>query len=206
VGRLRFGSHGLGWFALAFFLPVSVMATAIALYAGLGGEIGPARVGLWTLPALVGWISLRTFAGGGLGEELGWRGFALPRLQSRFSPVTATVVVGGAWTLWHLPLVIASAQPLTQAGVLLLFIAPMAFVYTWVFNGTGGSVLVPVLLHGTQNGVSAFLERSLLPTLASADGWVLLRILILLGVAAAAWIAVRRQGRRGIPAGAVDAV
>lgn len=81
--------------------------------------------------------------------------------------------------------------------MLLLFIVPMAFLYTWVFNGTGGSVLLVVLLHGAQNGISAFLEQSLLPALADADLWVVCRVAILLVVAVVAAVGVRRHGRLG---------
>jgi len=74
----------------------------------------------------------------------------------------------GRWRVggrWYLPLVLVGDAPLVQAAVLLLFIAPLTFPYAWVFNGTGGSVL----LHGAQNGISAFLERRLLPALSNAD-------------------------------------
>ena len=90
-----------------------------------------------------------------------------------------------------------AASPVVQGAVLVLFIAPLAFLYTWVFNGTGGSVLLVVLLHGTQNGLSTYLEQSLLPVLADADLWVVFRVAILLVVAVVAALAVRRQGRLG---------
>ncbi len=194
LGRVRVGAR---WYAVAFGLPIAVMGVAIALFVVLGGDVGAPVLGLGTLAALLGWWLLRTLAGGGLGEELGWRGFALPRLQARMGAVRASALLGVVWALWHLPLVFVSSSPLLQGAVLALFIAPMAFVYTWLFNGTGGSVLLPVLLHGTQNGVSAFLERSLLPGLAEADGWIVFRVLLLVAVAVAAAVAVARQQRRG---------
>lgn len=194
LGRWRVAP---GWYLVAYGLPAIVMASAIGLTAATGGGLGPLQVGPATLAALGGWLLFRTLAGGGLGEELGWRGWALPRLQARLSPVAASTLLGLVWALWHLPLVLVAASPILQGAVLLLFIAPMAFLYTWVFNGTGGSVLLVVLLHGAQNGLSAFLERSLLPTLADADLWVIFRIAILLVVAVVAALAVRRQGRLG---------
>lgn len=194
---LRRWRVGAGWYVVAFGLPAVVMLGAILLHAAMGGKLGPIRGGSTTLGVLAGWLLLRTLLGGGLGEELGWRGWAHPRLQARTSPVAASLLLGLVWALWHLPLVLVASSPLVQAAVLLLFIAPMAFLYTWVFNGTGGSVLIVVLLHGAQNGISAFLERSLLPGLAEADAWVVFRIALLLVVAVASALAVARQGRRG---------
>ena len=194
IARWRVGGR---WYLVAFGLPAAVMGSAIGLYALLGGDIGAPTIGAGTLGTLVGWLLLRTFLGGGLGEELGWRGFALPRLQARMGALRASALLGVVWALWHLPLVLVSPNPLVQAAVLAVFIAPMAFVYTWLFNGTGGSVLLPILLHGTQNGLSAFLERSLFPSLIDADGWVLLRIALLLVVAVAAAVAIARQQRLG---------
>jgi len=194
LGRWRVAP---GWYLVAFGLPAVVMAGAIGLVLATGGDLGPIQAGPTALAALAGWLLLRTLAGGGLGEELGWRGWALPRLQARLSPVAASVLLGLVWALWHLPLVLVAESPVLQGAVLLLFIAPMAFLYTWVFNGTGGSVLLVVLLHGAQNGISAFLEQSLLPALADADLWVVFRVAILLVVAVVAAVAVRRQGRLG---------
>lgn len=188
---------GPRWYLIVFGLPLAVMGSAIALTALTGTDVGPARWTFGTLAALLGWLALRTLLGGGLGEELGWRGWALPRLQARMSPVAAAALLGIVWAAWHLPLVLVADAPLVQAAVLLLFIAPMAFLYSWVFNGTGGSVLLVVLLHGAQNGFSAFFEQSLLPALADADLWVVLRVLLLLGVAVGSAIALRRQGRKG---------
>lgn len=71
-------------------------------------------------------------------EEPGWRGFALPRLQQRFSPMKATMILGVVWGLWHLPLGVAN--------VIVPFF--LAFLYTWLYNRTG-SVLLAILLHAS---------------------------------------------------------
>ena len=174
----------------------SLLAFFVLAFAISWGALGALQV-VVTGSGLGGWLLLRTLAGGGLGEELGWRGWALPRLEAHLPPVAASALLGLVWALWHLPSVLVAASPVLQGAVLLLFIAPMAFLHTWVFNGTGGSLSVVVLLHGTQNGLSAFLEQSLLPVLADADLWVVFRVAILLVVAVVAALAVRRQGRLG---------
>lgn len=203
VGRLLAGLGrwrvGLRWYLFALGIPTLVMGGAIGLYAITGGEVGaPSWMGFGTLWQLLFWVVIaRTLTGGGLGEELGWRGYALPRLQARMGAVAASALLGGVWAAWHLPLVLVAESAVTQLLVLVLFIFPLTFVYSWLFNGSGGSVLIVVLFHGMQNGLSAFLERSLLPGLLEADAWVLFRIALLLGVSIIAAIALGRQARLG---------
>ncbi len=96
----------------------------------------------------------------GLGEEPGWRGFALPRLETRYTPVAATLLLGLVWALWHLPQALVdprfphgftSLAPLVLLALLTLVgIVFMAFFYTWVYNNTR-SVLLCMLLHGSFN-------------------------------------------------------
>jgi uncharacterized protein len=89
-------------------------------------------------PAYLGTLVFVAVLGGGL-EEPGWRGFALPRLQQRYTPVVATLILGLAWGVWHVPLY----GPLG-------FVVPLvlAFFYTWLYNRTG-SVLLCILLHAS---------------------------------------------------------
>jgi uncharacterized protein len=90
----------------------------------------------------------------GLGEEPGWRGFALPNLQRKHGPLLGTLLLGLLWAFWHLPNLVL--QPGGAATFGLWFLATMvnAFVLTWVYNCTGGSVLLVILLHATQNSTS----------------------------------------------------
>lgn len=91
----------------------------------------------------------------GLGEEVGWRGFMLPRLQTQTSALTASVVIGIAWVFWHLPTFIfdpqfASWSLFYRLGWGLLLICASIF-YTWLYNSTHGSLLIPILFHGTND-------------------------------------------------------
>jgi membrane protease YdiL (CAAX protease family) len=90
----------------------------------------------------------------GLGEEPGWRGFALPQLQTKYFPLIASLILGSVWALWHLPLVGNEFPwPIVPAFLLSLFGA--TFMLTWLFNCTNGSVFLPMLFHATVNTIGA---------------------------------------------------
>ncbi len=92
---------------------------------------------------------------GPLQEEFGWRGYALPRLQARFNALTAAVILGFFWWLWHLPAVFVPGK--FMADSLWLFVALSVVIvltsilFTWVYNNTNGSVLATMLMHAAMN-------------------------------------------------------
>jgi membrane protease YdiL (CAAX protease family) len=90
---------------------------------------------------------------GPLGEELGWRGFALPRLLEGRSALSAAVILGVIWGVWHLPAFIIGGTPQATISlpVFLVSLVATSVLMTWVFNGTRGSVLMAVLFHWTIN-------------------------------------------------------
>ncbi|RPI87704.1 MAG: CPBP family intramembrane metalloprotease [Chloroflexi bacterium] len=88
------------------------------------------------------------------GEEIGWRGYALPRAMNRFSPLAASLLLGIPWALLHLPLtlpgkMLAGAPP----AATLLVMMGLSILVTWVYLGAGSSVLAATLLHGGQNAL-----------------------------------------------------
>ena len=83
-----------------------------------------------------------------IGEEPGWRGFALPRLQATHSPFTATLILGLVVAVWHVPLVFLSAEHFDP--IFLLATVAVTFFYTWLFNHTGGSVFMTILAHAAE--------------------------------------------------------
>jgi uncharacterized protein len=107
---------------------------------------------------LVGVFLLITFVGS-LGEETGWRGYALPQLQRRFSPLTATLILAPLWFLWHLPQfpVIGTYRDFGPAGYMGMFLSLTcgAIVLTWLYNRSGGSILLVIVWHGVYNFVGA---------------------------------------------------
>ena len=102
-----------------------------------------------------------------LGEEIGWRGFALPRLQAQFGPLVASLVIGLIWAIWHLPLTWIVGHPLADMP-LTLHLAQMvvaALLFTWLYNGSGGSLLLVILFHTSMNVTGLFLPAPAMPLL-----------------------------------------
>ncbi len=103
--------------------------------------LGIAALALWTL----------TF---GLGEEVGWRGYALPRLQRGRSALSATAILAVFWALWHLPQFFYLFDPSIAIGWAIGLFAG-AIVFTWLFNSSGGSILIVAIWHGCFNFITA---------------------------------------------------
>jgi uncharacterized protein len=90
------------------------------------------------------------------GEEMGWRGYVLPRLQARHSALVSSLILGAVWGLWHLPKFWASGDAEFFAFSVLHNMA-MAVLFTWVYNSTNGSLLLATLFHAAVNTASVFL-------------------------------------------------
>jgi membrane protease YdiL (CAAX protease family) len=83
---------------------------------------------------------------GPMQEELGWRGFALPRLQEHYSPLVANLIFGVIVAAWHLPLVFIGKLP----AFLLIATVAATILFGWIFNNTKGSVLLPLVAHAVD--------------------------------------------------------
>jgi membrane protease YdiL (CAAX protease family) len=104
----------------------------------------------WSQIALVAAVRFVNPLDGPLGEEPGWRGYAVPQLQARRPPLASGAVLGVLVALWHLPLV-ATGQ---LAAVALPITFAITIVYVWLFDRTGGSVLVTMVFHIAQGSIS----------------------------------------------------
>ena len=86
----------------------------------------------------------------GIGEEMGWRGFALPRLQAKYGALIASLILGIIWALWHFPgYWMGAGIHNTPPLLFVLFVVPFTIWITWVYNHTRGSVLISVLFHAS---------------------------------------------------------
>jgi membrane protease YdiL (CAAX protease family) len=150
---------GPRWYAYVLTLPFGAYALAALVHARPHLDLGS---GLRTIPGA--WLVALPF--GPLGEELGWRGFMLPRLLRRFGAVAATVIVGLTWAAWHLAsftfpgAAIPSVFAVTASsiGLFACQLIAEAGIFTYVWIKTPGSLILAVLLHMSFNANTNILE------------------------------------------------
>jgi len=115
---------------------------------------------------------------GPLWEEPGWRGFALPRLQTQFGPLAGTLILGMLWALWHIPGYLGGWLAAGTFLALIVSTAAFSIIMTWVYNNTRGSLLLMILLHSSGNAAisvgSRVLPANLSPTISAFvyGGWI----------------------------------
>jgi membrane protease YdiL (CAAX protease family) len=143
---------GWGWWAFALLLPLVVMLLAAGLQIALGGDIATAPASGHLLMTVVN-LPLVLLLGGPLGEEFGWRGYALPVLQDRLGWRAASLGLGLVWGVWHLPLffIDGTAQAHIPLALFLLSVVAMSVVFAWLVNRTSGSVVAALLFHTAIN-------------------------------------------------------
>lgn len=148
--------HGAWWIAALLMHPAIVLLS-FAIDGALGGTMPPVKA---QAHSVIGWATFFFFVFwfGPLPEEMGWRGFALDRLQMRMSALTASLVLGSVWALWHVPLFFVPGS--FQAGIgfgttrfwiFLVSMVPLSVLMTWVYDNTRRSTLSAVLIHYTGN-------------------------------------------------------
>lgn len=153
---------GLLWWAVALFISGLILVASLGIEMILGGQL-PSFAFFKQAWYLAPVFFLLTIVGGPLGEEFGWRGFALPHLQRRWNPLLASIIIGVVWGLWHLPLFFQPGSLHFQLGIQLLPVfvigeIVLATLITWVYNKTGGSLLVGgIILHNADNFWSTLL-------------------------------------------------
>jgi membrane protease YdiL (CAAX protease family) len=146
------------WYVAALIVPLTVALAAVAMNIALGAPV-QSLTNLSSLAIFPLLLVLRLIdpTNGPLAEEPGWRGFALPRLQADRSPLAATTILALLVALWHLPLAATGQFP----PIFLLGAFGVQFWYVWLFNRTGGSVFMAMLIHTAEGIFSLFAVRAL---------------------------------------------
>jgi membrane protease YdiL (CAAX protease family) len=144
------------WYAVAIGLPLAVLVLTVGLNVALGAS-APSLAGVGSVTTILMVFAVRLInpGDGALGEEPGWRGFALPGLQSTLSPLVSTLILAVLVAGWHLPTFFLEGgfQPSILVGGVLGTVA-VTFWYTWLFNHTGGSVLITLVSHAAQGTIT----------------------------------------------------
>lgn len=158
--RIKTFRVGGRWYIFVLAFPIVLAFATYWLYVAAGGT----KLDAETTPPFYLYVPslINVFFLGGGQEEPGWRGFALPRLQSRYSALKASIILGAVWGLWHLPLFFvpgSSQSPLPLPWYLPHTIA-LAIIFTWLFNNSRGSVFLAMLLHAGLNAATGWLPLS----------------------------------------------
>jgi membrane protease YdiL (CAAX protease family) len=153
---------GICWYLVALFLPLVPYAVPLLLLGGsafvssLLSVQGAITLLLYLLLSIAGMVMAAP-----LGEEPGWRGFALPSLQEQCGQLRGSLLLGLLWGLWHLPLFLTTWKKPYESplGLILFLVQTISFtvVLTWLFNHTRGSILLAMLCHSAYGASGVFL-------------------------------------------------
>lgn len=181
---------GWGWYLFALGLTAALELSVWALFVQRG--VRASHLVPWYAPVTLFFVNLPL---GPLWEEIGWRGYLLPGLQSTMSGVASSVWIGLAWGLWHIPLDVflipLRSAPLLSFAWFLMTIVPMSVFFTLLYNKTGGSLLLVVLFHAAHNAVSTTIYYFVAPDSAFLSMLMLLAAFLWIGAA----VAVIRTGK-----------
>jgi len=152
------------WYLFSLIRPPLVIFAALMINIVLGGGWPRYLDKMHLVTSLKQWLGvfvvyLYILIFTALGEEIGWRSYALPRLQAFFSPFSATLILGLIWVVWHLPLfwIASTIQNQQPFSWFVLQIMGASFLYTWIFNRTNGNPLLPLLFHTSSNAAIGLL-------------------------------------------------
>ena len=144
------------WYVVAIGVPLAVIGLTVGLNVALGAS-APSMVQYSSVSTILLMFAIRLVnpGDGALGEEPGWRGVALPGLQSTLSPLVSTLILGVVVTVWHVPLLFLEEGLLRPSIIVGFLLGTMAvtFFYTWLFNHTGGSVFMSIVSHSAQGTI-----------------------------------------------------
>ncbi len=157
------------WYAVALLLPLALSLVALGVTVTLGAPPpSAAQLGAW--PAMLPMFAMLLLVPGfgGAWEEPGWRGFALPRLQAGRSALAPSLLLGAVVAVWHLPLFLVGEFRAPD------FVSTLvaAILLTWLYNGTGGSVLLTAAFHAANNAAGRYIGGIVADDFAEPFAWL----------------------------------
>jgi membrane protease YdiL (CAAX protease family) len=164
LGRLVLWGVPFAWYLFALLGIPAVYVLGTAFLPGALSSFDPLTPEkwlsyLWLFPLVI-------VVGGPLLEEIGWRGFALPRLEAKYGPLIGTLVLGLLWAAWHYPQYLMPEWAAQNGGfnvkavtIFTIAVVPIALLLSWVFNNTRGSLLLAILAHASINTFSVFIDQ-----------------------------------------------
>jgi len=154
------------WYVIAFLGPFVVAVVTAFLATAAGAQVR--STGDYTDWQAIGVFFLTAMIIVGLFEEVGWRGFALPRLQHRLAAIWAALVLGVLWALWHLPELISDPTGQRPPLQFIVWTLALSVIFSWLYNSTNGSLPIVIICHAAIDTAGRFM----LPEFAG-DGYQL---------------------------------
>jgi uncharacterized protein len=148
------------WYVILLLYPTALVLAYLIVGLTSLGPVDLASLGSFVghSPAFILLSVLFIAILGPISEEPGWRGYALDRLQARYSPLVASLILGGLWWAWHLPLIFVQGSFLQGSGASPVFLAGYlgtvvlySILFTWVYNHTERSILATIVFHFSIN-------------------------------------------------------
>jgi CAAX protease family protein len=177
---------GMRWYAFAIVYMAAIKLTAALVHRVATGSWP--RFGDTALYVMLAATIFSTVVGGQAGEEIGWRGYALPRLTTRMGLAGASVLLGVIWAAWHLPLFFIPRTDLTGQSFpfFLLAVTPLSTAIAWLYWRTNGSLLLTMLMHAAINNTTGIVPSG---NTGGTNPWILRTSLIGWTTIALLWIA-----------------
>jgi len=182
IQRFLIWRVGWMWYLAAFLLLPTIYLSAVLIHAAwTGSPIDFSTVAAHmifgasaNLPTFILPFFIFDFLTNG--EEMGWRGYVLPRLQAKHSALVSSLILGAIWGLWHLPRYLAPENSSSFVlGTLKIFAE--AILYTWLYNNTKGSLLLTTIMHAAGNTAGVFLPMA--NTLSRSNLGVLVIVIVI---------------------------
>jgi membrane protease YdiL (CAAX protease family) len=169
---------GFGWYPLALFLPGAIFSVGMAVRALFGGaDAGPWFYWPSAAPLIIAMVVFP------VGEEFGWRGFALPRLLRVHGAVRASLLLGLIWGVWHLPMFLLVGIKPRELALMAVFFPAASLVFTWLYRHTRGSMLLALLMHmgAHLNNPHRALPGNAIPLVVHTIGYALVAVALVIG-------------------------
>jgi membrane protease YdiL (CAAX protease family) len=177
----------LNWCLIIFLLVPGLYAVAMLLDVASGAPVlvQERLTPYLSAPLTIVPFLLRVFIYGPVPEELGWRGYALDRLQARWNALVSSLVLGAIWAIWHVPLFFIKDTLFYNQGIWSLWfwlfvveVIPTAVIYTWIFNNTRRSTLAAILFHFMSNVSAEFANVTDRTNLYQTLLWIIAAIVV----------------------------
>lgn len=183
LSRLLEWRVAVRWYVFAISYVIAIKLAVALVHRVATGAWPPFNDNPWYI--VLGLVVTVTMFWGQAGEEIGWRGYALPRLASRFGLARASILLGVIWAAWHLPLFFIPATNMTGQSfpVYLLQVTALSVAITWLYAHTNGSLLLTMLMHAAINNTKDIVPSAVRPPTnpfsvsSSLVGWLGLGLL-----------------------------